>query len=141
MISYLLSNFFDGDGNLDLLINGNDFGTEVSTGRYDALNGLQLKGNNGKGGTPLPIAGSGIYLPGNGKALVKLRGAANSYLLAVSEHAGPLRVFHLNANVSTLKINDTDQGAVITYKMAARPNRNFIMEAHFFLNLPGYAHQ
>ena len=31
-----------------LVINGNDYGTEVTTGRYDALNGLMLKGN-GKG--------------------------------------------------------------------------------------------
>jgi len=39
---------YDGDGNLDILMNGNDYGTEVSVGRYDALNGLLLKGN-GKG--------------------------------------------------------------------------------------------
>src|SRR5678816_980877 len=32
----------DGDGNLDITINGNDYGTEVFTGRYDALNGLVL---------------------------------------------------------------------------------------------------
>src|SRR4030095_6410100 len=31
---------FDGDGNLDVLLSGNDYGTEVSVGRYDALNGL-----------------------------------------------------------------------------------------------------
>ena len=35
---------FDGDGNLDVLMNGNDFGTDVTVGRYDALNGLLLKG-------------------------------------------------------------------------------------------------
>ncbi|MEO8413890.1 MAG: hypothetical protein ABI472_09535 [Ginsengibacter sp.] len=38
----------DRDGILEVIINGNDYGTEVSTGRYDALNGLVLKGN-GKG--------------------------------------------------------------------------------------------
>jgi len=38
----------DGDGNLDVIMNGNDYGTEVSVGRYDALNGLVLKGD-GKG--------------------------------------------------------------------------------------------
>src|SRR5215217_2737414 len=64
---------FDGDSNLDVLMNGNDYGTDVSIGRYDALNGLVLKGD-GKGGfKPLSILQSGIYLPGNGKALVKLR--------------------------------------------------------------------
>ena len=45
----MLADDFDGDGNLDVLISGNDFGTEVSVGRYDALNGLLLKGD-GSGG-------------------------------------------------------------------------------------------
>ena len=49
----MLADDFDGDGNLDVLINGNDFGTEVSIGRYDALNGLLLKGNGTGGFSPL----------------------------------------------------------------------------------------
>lgn len=36
----MLAEDFDGDGNLDILINGNDYGTEVSVGRYDACNGI-----------------------------------------------------------------------------------------------------
>jgi hypothetical protein len=66
---------FDGDGNLDVALNGNDYGTEVSTGRYDAFNGLMLKGD-GKGGfKPLSIMQSGIYIPGDGKGFVKLQSA------------------------------------------------------------------
>ncbi|RYE12905.1 MAG: hypothetical protein EOP51_30725, partial [Sphingobacteriales bacterium] len=58
---------FDHDGNLDVILNGNDYGTDVSTGRYDAFNGLMLKGD-GKGGfKPLTIMQSGIYIPGDGK--------------------------------------------------------------------------
>ena len=30
------------DGSLDLMIVGNDYGTEVSSGRFDACNGLVL---------------------------------------------------------------------------------------------------
>ncbi|MCO5946426.1 VCBS repeat-containing protein [Mucilaginibacter flavidus] len=127
----MVADDFDGDGNLDLLINGNDFGTDVTLGRYDALNGLLLKGN-GKGGfTPLSIAGSGIYLPGNGKALVKLKGAANNYLLAASEHAGPLRVFQLNAKASILKISDTEQSAIITYKDGSSTKQEFYYGSSF----------
>jgi hypothetical protein len=127
----MVADDFDGDGNLDLLINGNDFGTDVTLGRYDALNGLLLKGN-GKGGfTPVSIARSGIYLPGDGKALVKLKGAANNYLLAASEHAGPLRVFQLNAQASLLKINDTDQSAIITYKDGRSTKQEFYYGSSF----------
>ena len=31
---------FDGDGNFHVIINSNDYWTEVETGRYDALSGL-----------------------------------------------------------------------------------------------------
>lgn len=121
----MVADDFDADGNLDLLINGNDFGTDVSIGRYDALNGLLLKGN-GKGGfTPLSIAHSGIYLPGDGKALVKLRSANNNYLMAASEHLGPLRIFQLNAKASMLKIGYTDQSALITYKNGSHVKQEF----------------
>jgi len=55
---------FDGDGNLDVAISGNDYGTEVMTGRYDGFNGLLLKGD-GKGNfKPLTIQQSGLYIPG-----------------------------------------------------------------------------
>src|SRR6185312_454462 len=64
---------YDGDGNLDVVLNGNDYGTEPLIGRYDALNGLLLKGNGQGGFAPLPISKSGIYIPGDGKALVSLR--------------------------------------------------------------------
>ena len=86
---------FDGDGNLDVVINGNDYGTEVSTGRYDALNGLVLKGD-GKGNfKPLSILQSGIYIPGNGKALVKFLDNKGDLLLAASQNKDALKVFKL----------------------------------------------
>lgn len=131
LLNGMVADDFDGDGNLDLLINGNDFSTDVSVGRYDALNGLLLKGDGRGGFAPLSIANSGIYLPGNGKALVKLRGAANSYLLAASEHAGPLRIFQLNAKASILKISDTDQSAVITYKDGRHAKQEFYYGSSF----------
>ena len=125
VLNGMVADDFDGDGNLDLLINGNDFGTDVSIGRYDALNGLLLKGNGRGGFTPQSILNSGIYLPGNGKALVKLRGARNNYLLAASEHRGPLHVFQLNTKLSMLKISDTDQCALVTYKNGAVVKQEF----------------
>jgi hypothetical protein len=73
---------FDGDGNLDVVMNGNDYGSDASVGRYDALNGLMLKGD-GKGGfKPLSILQSGIYIPGNGKALVKLRDKRSPHFIS-----------------------------------------------------------
>ncbi len=116
---------FDGDGNLDVIINGNDYGTEVTTGRYDALNGLMMKGN-GKGGfTPLSIQQSGIYIPGNGKALVKVMGARGNYLLAASQNRGPLKVFSLNRNAHLVKLQPMDQFATIKYKNGKTTRQEF----------------
>ncbi|HEY4322493.1 MAG TPA: VCBS repeat-containing protein [Mucilaginibacter sp.] len=107
---------FDGDGNLDVIINGNDYGTDVSIGRYDALNGLMLKGD-GKGNfKPLSILQSGIYIPGNGKALVKLRGATGSLLIAASQNKDSLKVFKMNAPAKTVSAKPTDAYALIRYK-------------------------
>ncbi|NCD71286.1 VCBS repeat-containing protein [Mucilaginibacter agri] len=107
---------FDGDGNLDVAINGNDYSTEVTTGRYDAFNGLMLKGD-GKGGfQPLSIMQSGIYIPGDGKSLVKLRGAMGSYMLAATQRLGAMKLFELKRPVKTVKIEPLDMFAVVKYK-------------------------
>jgi len=107
---------FDGDGNLDVVINGNDYGTELTTGRYDALNGLMMKGD-GKGNfMPLSILQSGIYIPGNGKALVKVLGAKGDYLLAASQNRGAMKIFELKRNVHLVKLQPLDMFATIKYK-------------------------
>jgi hypothetical protein len=103
VINGMLADDFDGDGNLDVLINANDFGMEISVGRLDALNGLLLKGN-GKGEfSPLSILESGIYIPGDGKALVKLQSADSNYLVAGSQYRDVLKVFELKKKMKTIR--------------------------------------
>ena len=122
---------FDGDGNLDVVMNGNDYGTEVSIGRLDALNGLVLKGN-GKGDfAPLSILQSGIYIPGNGKALVKLQGSQNNYLVAASQNKGNLKLFQLNKPTKLLKINPDDISAVKIFKSGLTQKEEFYYGASF----------
>ena len=119
VINGMVAEDFDGDGNLDLLISGNDYGTEVSTGRYDALNGLYLKGN-GKGDfSPQSILQSGIYIPGNAKALVALRSAGDKCLLAASQNRGPLKIFELKRNIQSVPFLPSDLTATIKYKLGS----------------------
>jgi hypothetical protein len=114
---------FDGDGNLDVLINGNDFGTEPILGRYDALNGLLLKGD-GKGHfVPLSIAQSGIYIPGDGKALVCLKGKNDKLLVAASQNKGPLMIFELKRKIKFVSLNPMDESAVVNYKNGKKQKR------------------
>lgn len=130
-LSGIVVDDFDGDGNLDITLNGNDFGTEVSTGRYDGFNGLMLKGD-GKGGfKPLTIMQSGIYLPGDGKALVKLRGANGKYLLAATQYKDALKVFELKKPVQTVALQPMDMFATIKYKNGKTAKQEFYNGASF----------
>jgi hypothetical protein len=112
----MIADDFDEDGNIDILINTNDYSTDVLTGRYDALNGLLLKGNGNGEFTSVSIAESGIYIPGNGKALTKLGGAKGNYLIAASQNRGPLKIFELNAEIDILPLRDDDIMAEIIYE-------------------------
>jgi hypothetical protein len=100
VIKGMVADDFDGDGNPDIAITGNDWGTEVMTGRYNALNGLILKGD-GKGNfSALSIAESGIYIPGNGRGLIPLKSSSGKLLLAASQNRGPLKIFELGKTLS-----------------------------------------
>jgi hypothetical protein len=132
---------FNGDGNLDLVINGNDYGTEVSVGRYDALNGLFLKGN-GKGGFEAEtILQSGIFIPGNGKALIKLRSKYGNCLLAASQNRGALKIFQLKRAINLVPVLAGDMSAVIKYKNGKRRREeiyygsSFLSQSARFLNI------
>jgi ASPIC and UnbV/FG-GAP-like repeat len=134
---------FDGDGNLDVVMNTNDFGTEVSVGRYDALNGLYIKGD-GKGNfSPESILQSGIYIPGNGKALVKLKSANGNYLLAASQNRGSLKVYKLRVATRTLPLKASDVSILIHYKdgrsrkQEAYYGDSFLSQSARFLKLDG----
>ena len=116
VLNGMVAEDFDGDGKLDLVLNGNDYGADPSNGRYDALNGLFLKGD-GKGDfSPLTILQSGLFIPGNGKALVKLRGAGGKCLLVAAQNRGPLKVFELKRNVRCVPVQPSDVSALLTYK-------------------------
>jgi hypothetical protein len=94
-INTMVVDDYNKDGHLDIFMNTNDFGTDPSNGRYDALNGLILQGD-GKGNfKPLTILQSGIYIPGNGKGLAKLKSSDGNYLLVASQNKGRLKVFRL----------------------------------------------
>jgi hypothetical protein len=141
VINGMVAEDFDGDGNLDVVMNGNDYGTEVSTGRYDALNGLFLKGD-GKGNfTPETILQSGIFIPGNGKALVKLKSAGNKCLLAAGQNRGPLKIFELKENINCIATQPSDVEVILKYKNGSSRKQelyygsSFLSQSSRFLNI------
>lgn len=98
----MIADDFNQDGNLDLMLSGNDYGSEVSVGRYDAMYGLVLTGD-GKGSfRPLRISESGYMVNGNMKSLVRLASSDGKWLSVTSQNRELLR-FH-RASKPTQKV-------------------------------------
>lgn len=89
----MLSTDVDHDGNLDVLLVGNDYANEVLSGQYDAGYGLWLRGNGRGKFTAISPGRSGFVVPGDGKALVQLRQANGQMLYIASQNQDSLRVF------------------------------------------------
>ncbi len=141
----MIADDFDADGNLDVLMVGNDYGPDVSTGRYDGCNGLFLKGN-GKGGfIPLSILQSGFFVPGNAKALVELRNSGGKTLVAASQNRGPLKVFELKGNRKAISLEPSDVSVMITYsnntiqKREVNYGASFLSQSGRFINVANNA--
>jgi hypothetical protein len=93
VLNAIVSDDFDGDGITDVFANTNDYSADPNVGRYDALNGMVLAGKGNGAFQPLSMLQSGVTIPGNGKALVKLLGANGKLLVAATQNRGPLLLF------------------------------------------------
>jgi len=130
-VNGMITDDFDGDRNLDVLINGNDYGTDVLVGQYDASNGLLLKGN-GKGDfTALPISESGIFIPENGKAMAKFRSTKGNYLVAAAQNRGPLKVFELIKQNRIIPVKLDEFSAVLLFKNGSTQKQEFSFGSSF----------
>ena len=82
------------DGFLDLVAVGNDSGTETGQGYMDAGDGSVMLGDGTLQFTPLTAEESGWYVPGEGRALVRLR-TADGPLLVAGQNGDSLRIVRL----------------------------------------------
>ena len=103
------------DGNLDLVLSGNDYGNEIVNGHYDALHGLILSGDGRNNFRPLSIDNSGVFIPGDGKGLTQIQ-IGNRLCLAAAQNKGPLNLFALRKATRVLRFNDDDVQAIIHLK-------------------------
>jgi hypothetical protein len=81
------------DGQLDLLLVGNDHGMEVQQGRADAFTGLVLVNKGDWNFKPISIAESNFTIFGEGRGLVSLLSSRQQELILATQHRDSLRVF------------------------------------------------
>lgn len=82
---------FNADGIVDILVAGNDYSYDVSTGYYDANKGILLMGKGNKAFSVLPPSQSGLILKGQVNSLLYLDG--DSPLLIGGINRDSLAVF------------------------------------------------
>ena len=119
----------DNDGNLDLLMTGNDYGMEPYSGRHDAFYGLLMKGD-GKGKfNPVCIDSSGFFVKGDGKALATLHAANNSDLLIATQNQDSLLLFEQampnDKRNKWITLQPGDFSAILFYKNGDRRKMEF----------------
>ncbi|MDQ3292191.1 MAG: RNA-binding protein, partial [Bacteroidota bacterium] len=112
---------YNQDGALDLLLVGNSYATETTTGYYDASYGTLLAGN-GKGKfTAVSPAASGFKMDGDAKAMVQLQSADNKVLVLVSTNSDSLRVVASYSKPSQqIKMQPNDAYAELQFKNGKR---------------------
>ncbi len=91
-IMNLLSEDFDEDGHIDILLIGNNSGAETETGIYDAFNGLLLKGD-GKGNfTPASNQSIGLWASEEARDIKNLQSADGKKIYLIANNNGALQV-------------------------------------------------
>jgi hypothetical protein len=105
----------DRDGNLDVLMVGNDYGYEPTNGKYDAFTGMVLKGD-GKGSfLPVTSVSSGFFVEGDAKGLVKVNLDAGDAYIA-TQNRDSLKIFSPKKNLPShvFRPEATDVYAIMT---------------------------
>jgi hypothetical protein len=116
----MIADDVNNDGNLDLLLCGNDYGTEVTNGRYDALNGIVLLGKGDGTFRALSSMQSGLSVAGDAKALIRLRSAGNKYLVAASQNRGPLKLYACKNKFEYQTFDKDEKFAITTLAHGAK---------------------
>ncbi len=92
-LNSLILKDIDTDGNLDILGVGNDFGNETFIGKYDALNGIFLKGNGMGTFETIAMNESGLLAPKDAKSIAVVQCATGGSYYFITQNKEKLLVF------------------------------------------------
>ncbi|MEO5889618.1 MAG: VCBS repeat-containing protein [Ferruginibacter sp.] len=113
----MLTGDYNNDGHTDVLITGNSYSTEVSTGAYDAMTGILLTGN-GKGNfKAFASAATGFKADGDNKGIAALPISANTTIILSANNNGDLKTYMVATNdISFVTAGKNDEYAIVQKK-------------------------
>ena len=95
-VNAIVANDLDNDGNIDLLLGGNEYQTEISTGRYDASYGQFLKGDGRGLFTSVKPTQSGFIVSGDMKNLKTFTNKNQHQFVLAAVNNDSLKCFEIN---------------------------------------------
>lgn len=93
-INGIISRDFNKDGHKDILAIGNLFASEVETPRNDASYGFLLEGDGNGNFSEVTYQKSGLYVPGDAKAVSVLKTGSKNLIIVANNNA-PMQVFEI----------------------------------------------
>ncbi|MEJ7685125.1 MAG: VCBS repeat-containing protein [Segetibacter sp.] len=113
----MLTADYNNDGKLDVLMAGNSYSTEASTGRYDAMEGLLLTGD-GKGNfKPVKSCVTGFKADNDVKSLVQIESVNRTDVILAGNNDDKLQAYQFNQKQSlNIPVKNTDAYAIIQKK-------------------------
>jgi hypothetical protein len=113
----MITGDYNQDGHLDILMTGNSYSTEVSTGNYDAMSGLLLIGN-GKGNfQPVNSNITGFKADADSKGMAQINLADNSSEILVASNNNKLQSYEfIKKKTIAIPVNQNDVYAIVYKK-------------------------
>ena len=119
----MLTGDYNNDGHTDVLITGNSYSTEVSTGAYDAMTGILLTGN-GKGNFKTFVSSiTGFKADGDSKGIAALPISANTAIILSANNDGDLKTYSFSTNSMAFVAEGKNDEYVIVQKKDGKAYR------------------
>jgi len=128
----MLSGDYNNDGNPDILMAGNSYSTEPSTGRYDAFEGLLLSGD-GKGNfKPVKSSVTGFKADNDVKSLVQLESLNKTNMILAGNNDNKMQAYQFKQKQSaSIRVKNTDVYAIIQKKNGQSYRQEFYYGSNY----------